>query len=139
MASKDIHVPDLGDFKDVAVIDVLVQPGETVEVDTPLLTLETEKATMDVPSPEAGVVESVHVQKGSRVSAAALIATLRVGEAEAASPQRAGAAPAPNARRPAAAPAPPAPAAAESTAPLDRAAPAARAESGDDTRGYRPH
>jgi pyruvate/2-oxoglutarate dehydrogenase complex dihydrolipoamide acyltransferase (E2) component len=43
-------VPDLGDFKDVAVIDVLVKPGDSVQVDTPLLTLETEKATMDVPS-----------------------------------------------------------------------------------------
>ncbi|MGA8709029.1 MAG: biotin/lipoyl-containing protein, partial [Steroidobacteraceae bacterium] len=79
-------MPDLGDFKDVAVIDVLVQPGESVQVDSPLLTLETEKATMDVPSPDAGVVEKVHVQKGSRVSAGALIATLRVGEVADATP-----------------------------------------------------
>jgi len=73
-------VPDLGDFKDVAVIELLVQPGESVQVDTPLLTLETEKATMDVPSPAAGVVEKLHVQKGSRVSAGALIATLTLAE-----------------------------------------------------------
>ena len=55
MASNDIYVPDIGNFKDVAVIDVLVQPGDSVQVDTPLLTLETEKATMDVPSTAAGV------------------------------------------------------------------------------------
>ncbi len=81
MASKEIRVPDLGDFKDVAVVDVLVQPGQTVEVDTPLLTLETEKATMDVPSTEAGVIERLHVNKGARVSAGSLVATLRTGDA----------------------------------------------------------
>jgi pyruvate dehydrogenase E2 component (dihydrolipoamide acetyltransferase) len=80
LASKEIRIPDLGDFKDVAVIDVLVQPGQTVEVDTPLLTLETEKATMDVPSTEAGVIERLHVSKGARVSAGTLLATLRTEE-----------------------------------------------------------
>jgi len=74
-------VPDLGSFKDVAVIEVLVRPGDTVQVDTPLLTLETEKATMDVPSPDAGVVETLHVQKGARVSAGSLIATLKLADA----------------------------------------------------------
>ena len=78
MASKEIRVPDLGDFKDVAVIEVLVQPGESVRVDTPLLTLESEKAEMDVPSPDAGVIETLHVSKGSRVSAGSLIATLKI-------------------------------------------------------------
>ncbi len=78
MASKEIHVPDLGNFKDVAVIDVLVHPGDSVQVDTPLLTLETEKATMDVPSPDAGVIEQLHVQTGARVSSGSLIATLRL-------------------------------------------------------------
>jgi pyruvate dehydrogenase E2 component (dihydrolipoamide acetyltransferase) len=117
LASKDIHVPDLGDFKDVAVIELLVQPGESVQVDTPLLTLETEKATMDVPSPDAGVVETLHVQKGSRVSAGALIATLTLAEGTATPPKPA--APASPARKepaataaatpPAAAAAPPAP------------------------------
>jgi pyruvate dehydrogenase E2 component (dihydrolipoamide acetyltransferase) len=76
LASKEIRVPDLGNFKDVAVIDVLVRAGQTVEVDTPLITLETEKATMDVPSSDAGVIEKVHVNKGSLVSAGSLIATL---------------------------------------------------------------
>jgi pyruvate dehydrogenase E2 component (dihydrolipoamide acetyltransferase) len=76
LASKEIHVPDLGDFKDVAVIDVLVKAGDTVQVETPLLTLETEKATMDVPSTEAGVIDKMHVSKGSKVSAGTLIATV---------------------------------------------------------------
>jgi pyruvate dehydrogenase E2 component (dihydrolipoamide acetyltransferase) len=76
LASKEIRVPDLGDFKDVAVIDVLVKQGDTVEVDTPLLTLETEKATIDVPSADAGTIEKLHVEKGSKVSMGSLIATL---------------------------------------------------------------
>jgi pyruvate dehydrogenase E2 component (dihydrolipoamide acetyltransferase) len=76
LASKEIHIPDLGDFKDVAVIDVLVKPGDKIQVDTPLLTLETEKATMDVPSTQAGTIEKLHVGKGSKVSAGSLIATV---------------------------------------------------------------
>jgi len=61
MALKEIRVPDLGSFKDVAVIDLLVKPGDALEVDTPIATLETEKATMDVPSPSAGVLKSLHI------------------------------------------------------------------------------
>jgi pyruvate dehydrogenase E2 component (dihydrolipoamide acetyltransferase) len=80
LASKEIHLPDLGDFKEVAVIDVLVKPGDSIQIDTPLLTLETEKATMDVPSTETGTIEKVHVQKGSKVSAGGLIATVNIGE-----------------------------------------------------------
>jgi len=64
-----LKVPDLGDFKDVEVIDVLVGPGDVVAVETPLITLETDKATMDVPSTAAGRVVEVLVGKGSRVSA----------------------------------------------------------------------
>ena len=67
--SIEVRVPDMGNFKDVAVIDVLVKAGDTIEVETPLVTLETEKATMDVPSTAAGVVEKVHVAKGGKVSA----------------------------------------------------------------------
>ena len=66
--SGEVTCPDLGDFKDVAVIDVLVKPGDVIAVDTPLVTLETDKATMDVPSSTAGKVAEVLVQKGSRVS-----------------------------------------------------------------------
>jgi pyruvate dehydrogenase E2 component (dihydrolipoamide acetyltransferase) len=126
LASKEILVPDLGDFKDVAVIEVLVKPGDSVQVDTPLLTVETEKATMDVPSPDAGVIEKLHVAKGSKVSSGTLIATLQLaagagGAADAAgSAASAAAAPAaskPAAPRTAASPTAPAPAAAPSAAP----------------------
>jgi pyruvate dehydrogenase E2 component (dihydrolipoamide acetyltransferase) len=74
--AQQITVPDLGDFKDVEVIDVLVKAGDRIDVDTPLLTLETEKATMDVPSTEAGVVREVAVKKGDRVSKGSVIAVL---------------------------------------------------------------
>jgi pyruvate dehydrogenase E2 component (dihydrolipoamide acetyltransferase) len=93
LASKEILVPDLGDFKDVAVIEVLVKPGDSVQVDAPLLTLETEKATIDVPSPDAGVIEKLHVAKGSKVSTGSLIATLQLA-ADATTPAAVAAAPA---------------------------------------------
>ena len=76
MAIQDVLVPDLGNFSDVAVIELLVKPGERVSVDTPLLTLETEKATMDVPAPVAGVIQQLHVAVGGRVSAGSLVATI---------------------------------------------------------------
>jgi pyruvate dehydrogenase E2 component (dihydrolipoamide acetyltransferase) len=85
--SKEITVPDIGDFKDVEVIDVLVKPGDRIDVDTPLLTLETEKATMDVPSSEAGVVRDVSVKKGDRVSKGSRILTVEAGaESKSAAP-----------------------------------------------------
>ena len=79
--AQDITVPDLGDFKDVEVIDVLVKPGDKIDVDTPLITLETEKATMDVPSTAAGVVKSVTIKKGDRVSKGNVIAQVEGAEA----------------------------------------------------------
>jgi pyruvate/2-oxoglutarate dehydrogenase complex dihydrolipoamide acyltransferase (E2) component len=72
--SVDVKIPDLGDFKDVAVIDVLIKAGDTVAVDTPLITLETEKATMDIPSPAAGVIAEVTVRTGERVNTGSVIA-----------------------------------------------------------------
>ena len=71
-----ISVPDIGDFSDVPVIEVLVSPGEKVEVETPLVTLESDKATMDVPSPRAGTVESVLVAVGDTVSEGAPLLTI---------------------------------------------------------------
>ena len=79
--AQDITVPDLGDFKDVEVIDVLVKPGDKIDVDTPLITLETEKAAMDVPSTAAGVVKSIAIKKGDRVSKGNVIAQIEGGEA----------------------------------------------------------
>src|SRR5215510_3392914 len=84
--ATDVLVPDLGDFKDVEVIDVLVKPGDKIDVETPLLTLETEKATMDVPSSAAGVVKSVAVKKGDRVSKGSLVLTVEATGAAAAAP-----------------------------------------------------
>jgi len=73
----EVRVPDMGNFKDVAIIDVLVKPGELIEPEAPLVTLETEKATMDVPSTVGGVVEKIHIAKGGTVSTGDLIATVR--------------------------------------------------------------
>jgi dihydrolipoamide dehydrogenase len=72
----NVVVPDIGDFKDVEVIDVLVKVGDAVAAETALVTLETDKATMDVPSPAAGVVKSLAVKKGDRVSKGSQVLTL---------------------------------------------------------------
>ena len=74
--AASLRVPDLGDVQDVALIEVLVRPGDRVEVDTPLVTLESDKATMDVPATAAGVVMHVHVKNGDKVSSGSVIATL---------------------------------------------------------------
>jgi pyruvate dehydrogenase E2 component (dihydrolipoamide acetyltransferase) len=74
----DIKVPDLGDFEDVEVIDVLVAAGDTVERESGLVTLETDKAAMDVPSPENGVVESLDVKVGDKLNSGDVIGKLRV-------------------------------------------------------------
>ena len=66
MSTVEVRVPDMGNFESVTVIDVLVKPGDTIDIETPLVTLETDKATMDVPSTAKGVVEKVHVAKGVR-------------------------------------------------------------------------
>ncbi len=85
MAGKTtVVVPDLGDFADVEVIEVLVQAGDTVAVEAPLITLETDKATMDVPSTAAGRIAEVAVKKGDRVSKGSAIAIVETGEAAAA-------------------------------------------------------
>jgi pyruvate dehydrogenase E2 component (dihydrolipoamide acetyltransferase) len=76
-----VEVPDIGDFDEVPVIEILVSPGDTVAVDDPLLTLESDKATMDVPSPFAGVVREVHVKVGDRVSQGALLLSMQAAAA----------------------------------------------------------
>ncbi len=87
--TTDILVPDIGDFKDVEVIDVLVKPGDRIELETPLITLETDKATIDVPASAAGVVKSVAVKKGDRVSKGSLVLTLEASAGTSAGEQRA--------------------------------------------------
>ncbi|HXS26577.1 MAG TPA: 2-oxo acid dehydrogenase subunit E2 [Steroidobacteraceae bacterium] len=73
----DVRVPDMGNFKDVAVIDVLVKPGDRIEPESPLVTLETEKATMDVPSTVGGIIERVVVNKGGKVNAGDVVVAVR--------------------------------------------------------------
>ena len=94
----DIRIPDIGDFRDVPVIEVHVASGDVVAPEDPLITLESDKATMDIPAPVAGTIASVQVALGDRVSAGHLIADLRTdvaATAESAAP----AAPAPSAER----------------------------------------
>lgn len=74
----EVKVPDIGGDTDVSVIEVLVAVGDSIDVDTGLITLETDKATMDVPSPKAGVVKSVTVAVGDKVSEGSLVITLEV-------------------------------------------------------------
>jgi pyruvate dehydrogenase E2 component (dihydrolipoamide acetyltransferase) len=84
----EVVVPDLGDFADVEVIEVLVKPGDAVQAEQGLITLETEKATMDIPAPAAGKIAVLKVKVGDRVSAGSVIATLETAEAVAAADTR---------------------------------------------------
>jgi pyruvate dehydrogenase E2 component (dihydrolipoamide acetyltransferase) len=88
MNTIEVRVPNIGDFKDVGVIEVFAKPGARVAVDESLITLESDKATMDVPSPAAGTVKDVKVHVGDRVSEGSIILTLDSAEggAEEASP-----------------------------------------------------
>jgi pyruvate dehydrogenase E2 component (dihydrolipoamide acetyltransferase) len=100
----EVKVPDIGGFKDVPVIEVLVKPGDTVKPEDSLLTLESDKATMEVPSPAAGVVKDLRIKVGDKVSEGSLVLTLESsGDGAAASkpqkqPAAAGASPQPPAR-----------------------------------------
>src|SRR5438445_439206 len=95
----EVKVPDIGEFTDVPVIEVLVKAGDAIKTETSLVTLESDKATMDVPSPAAGTVSELKIKVGDKVSEGSLILTLATGVAGAA-------AAAPPAAVPAAAPAP---------------------------------
>jgi len=137
LALKEIRVPDLGSFKDVAVIELSVAAGDRLELESSIATLETEKATMDVPSPVAGVVKALHISRGMTVNSGDLVATVEAEESAAkpATAPLAAPAPAPVSPAPAPAPAPvavpdAAPAAASSPAPstMPQAIPGARAD-----------
>ncbi|WP_419684439.1 dihydrolipoyllysine-residue acetyltransferase [Burkholderia theae] len=117
----EVKVPDIGDYKDVPVIEIGVKVGDTVEKEQSLVTLESDKATMDVPSPAAGVVKEIKVKVGDSVSEGTLIVLLDAAGAPAAAPQAS--APVPAAAAPAPAPAAPAPAAPAPAAAAPAAAP----------------
>ncbi|TVR58255.1 MAG: dihydrolipoyllysine-residue acetyltransferase [Candidatus Competibacteraceae bacterium] len=81
--THEVRVPDIGDFKDVPVIEILVAPGDHVEIDTPLITLESDKASMEVPSPLAGTVQAVELKVGDTVSAGDLVLLLTASATDA--------------------------------------------------------
>ncbi|MBS1248108.1 MAG: dihydrolipoamide dehydrogenase, partial [Proteobacteria bacterium] len=100
----EVKVPDIGDFKDVPVIEVLVKPGDTVRAEDALITLESDKATLDVPSPAAGIVGDIKLKVGDKVSEGALILMLDAQEGAGVQTVAPGAAPPPPAATPVAAP-----------------------------------
>ncbi len=103
MASDEVKVPDIGDFKNIEVIEVLVKPGDSVKKEQSLITLESDKATMEIPSPAAGVVKELKLKTGDKVSQGSLIllleaaagATLAAAKPAAAAAPAQSAAPAP--------------------------------------------
>jgi pyruvate dehydrogenase E2 component (dihydrolipoamide acetyltransferase) len=119
-STQKVNVPNIGDFKDVPIIEVLVKPGDKIEVDTPLVTIESEKASLDVPSPVAGTIASVDVKVGDKVSEGAPLLTLAAGNGAA----PAAAAPDPKKPEAAQAPAPQAAPPQVAAAPAQQEAPA---------------
>ena len=131
MSMVEVKVPDIGDFKEVEVIELLVKVGDTVAVDQSLITVESDKASMEIPSSQAGVIKEIKVKLGDKVAEGSLLLVLEAGGAAAApAPAAAAAAPAPAAAAPAPAAAAPAPAPAA-------AAPAAAAPA--PANGAKPH
>ena len=126
MSIVEIKVPDIGGHDNVDVIAVEVKAGDTIALDQTLITLETDKATMDVPADAAGVVQEVKIKVGDKVSEGSVILTVETGAAAAEVPAQAApaAAPAPAAAAPAPAAAAPAPAAPAAPAPAAKPAPA---------------
>ncbi|MEN9892129.1 MAG: dihydrolipoyl dehydrogenase, partial [Pseudomonadota bacterium] len=95
MATINVQVPDIGDFKDVGIIEILVKPGDTIKVDQSLITVESDKASMEIPSTTAGLVKEIKVALGDKVNQGSVILVVE-GEGAAATPAPApAAAPAP--------------------------------------------
>ena len=86
MAQVEVKVPDIGDFKDVEVIELMVKPGDKIVVDQSLLTVESDKASMEIPSTHAGVVKELRVKLGDKVSTGSLVLLLDAQGAGAAAP-----------------------------------------------------
>ena len=86
MALIDIKVPDIGDFNEVAVIELLVKPGDTVKPELSLITVETDKASMEIPSSAGGVVAEIKVKIGDKVAEGSVVLTLETGAAAAPAP-----------------------------------------------------
>ncbi len=138
MSVLEVKVPDIGDFKNIPVIEVLVKPGDSVNAEDPLVTLESDKATMEVPAPQAGIVKELKVKVGDKVSEGTLVLTLEAGSAQPAS--------AATAASPAPVKAPPAPAkiaapttSASRLAPAHAASPTAALEPIDEAKSAHVH
>src|SRR6184192_4282075 len=101
MALVEVKVPDIGDFKDVAVIEVLVKPGDTVKAEQSLVTVESDKASMEIPSSHAGVVKELKVKVGDKINQGDIVLSVEAAEGAAAA-AAAAAAPPPAAPAPAA-------------------------------------
>ena len=86
MAIIDIKVPDIGDFAEVAIIEVLVKPGDTIKAEQSLITVESDKASMEIPSSHAGVVKELKVKLGDKIAEGSVVLTLEVQGAGAAAP-----------------------------------------------------
>ncbi len=132
----EVKVPDIGDFKDVPVIGIEVSPGDTVKAEDPLVTLESDKATMEVPAPAAGTVKEIKLKVGDKVSEGTLVLLLETAAAGAAAPATA---PTPAPASPPPATAASKPASAEPVAPAPAAAPPAPAEIAAAVVGHRAH
>src|SRR3954470_10501417 len=88
MAGQEVKVPDIGDFKNVEVIEILVKPGDSVAKEQSLISLESDKATMEIPSPAAGVVKELKVKLGDKVSQGSLVLVLEPSEKAAVSREK---------------------------------------------------
>src|SRR6185295_10002186 len=80
MSVIEVKVPDIGDFKNIPVIEVLVKAGDSVSKEAPLVSLESDKATMEVPAPAAGTVKELKVKVGDKVSEGSIVLTLESGD-----------------------------------------------------------
>lgn len=125
MSMVEVKVPDIGDFKEVEIIELMVKPGDTIKVDQSLVTVESDKASMEIPSSHAGVVKELRVKIGDKIKEGSLLLILEASDAQA--PAAAPAAPAPAVAAPVAAAPVAAPAAASAPAPAAPAAAAAAA------------
>ncbi|TFV91846.1 hypothetical protein E4K72_20130, partial [Oxalobacteraceae bacterium OM1] len=94
MSLQEVKVPDIGDFKDVEVIEVLVKPGDTIAHDQSLVTVESDKASMEIPSSHAGVVKELKIKVGDKVSEGSLVLLLETADGAAAPAPAPAAAPA---------------------------------------------
>jgi pyruvate dehydrogenase E2 component (dihydrolipoamide acetyltransferase) len=134
---KQILVPDIGDFKDVEIIEVMVKAGDSINAEDSLITLETDKATMEVPSPFSGTIKELKVQVGDKVSEGVLLALIETSGEAATAPQSSASAAAPAAPQPAApAPAPKAAAPAPAMPAVDIGVPTGKAHASPSIRRF---